>query len=399
MTVINIESPNSAIPPDRFSLFELGFRPFFLLAGLAAVLMIAGWLMMLVNVVDINTYYGPALWHGHEMIFGFTAAVIAGFLLTAVRNWTNVQTLRGPALVCLVLLWLLGRVLVFLPALLPMWLIALVDLAFLPILAVALTLPIVRANKKPQLVFVAILLLMFVANLMLHLDVMGITSGSIEVGMGLALNCVLLIIAIMAGRVLPFFIEKGAPGAKPRKWPGLEKSALALMIIFMLAALMSAETWIMSLVALAAAFVHGLRLWGWHARELWRLPLLWVLLLGYAWLVLGFVLTALVGVGWVAPMLALHAFSAAIAVLIMGMMARVALGHTGRLLQPRGVMAWAFALINLAMLVRVFGPLFIPALENLVVMAAGVLWIVAFTIFVWVYTPLLIRARVDGKPG
>ena len=399
MTVVNIELPSKSIPPDRFSLFELGFRPFFLLAGLAAILLIAGWVLLLISDSVLNNYYGLALWHGHEMVFGFAVAVIAGFLLTAVRNWTNVQTVKGPGLAALVLLWLLGRVVAFFPDMLPAWLIALVDLAFLPLLAVALAIPILRSNKKPQLAFVVVLLLMFGANFMMHLNLLEITASGNEAGMNLAMNCVLLIIVIMAGRVVPFFIEKGAPGATPRKWPWLERLALATMLLFMLGVLFEVNDNVIALLAAIAALVHGLRLWGWHSKHLWQVPLLWVLLLGYAWLVLGFVLTLFVYLGLLTPMLALHAFAAAIGVLCLGMMSRVALGHTGRLLQPAKVMAWAFALINLAMLLRVSGPLFVPALEHLAVMGAAILWIAAFAIFIWIYAPILIRARVDGKPG
>ena len=178
MTLIPIESHNKPIPLDRFSLFELGFRPFFLLAGLAAIALLGWWLLILITGAEFDNYYGLALWHGHEMVFGFAAAVIAGFLLTAVRNWTNLQTLKGPALVGLALLWLAGRLFTLLPALLPMWLIAVVDLAFFPALAVSLAVPIVRANKKPQLILVVLLTLLFVANLLIHLTMLDVRELS-----------------------------------------------------------------------------------------------------------------------------------------------------------------------------------------------------------------------------
>ena len=171
------------------------------------------------------------------------------------------------------------------------------------------------------------------------------------------------------------------------------------MYRLLLAELVQIDARVIAMIAVLAAFVHGARLWGWYSRRVWAVPLLWVLILGYAWLVLGFALQALAQFGWIAAPPALHAFAAAIGVLSLGMMSRVALGHTGRLLQPARVMTWAFASINLAMLLRVFGPLLLPALASFAIVGAGLLWLAAFAIFVWVYWPILIRARVDGRPG
>ncbi|HHJ80008.1 MAG TPA: NnrS family protein, partial [Candidatus Tenderia electrophaga] len=165
MSLINIESLQQPIPQNRFSLFELGFRPFFLAAGVVAVVLMLWWQGLLFAVVDADAYYGDVIWHSHEMIFGFVVAVMAGFLLTAVRNWTKIQTLKGGWLAALVLLWLAGRLLPLFAAILPPWLIAIIDTAFLPLLALCLAIPILRANKRPQLIFVAMLMLMMVANI------------------------------------------------------------------------------------------------------------------------------------------------------------------------------------------------------------------------------------------
>jgi len=399
MALFNINELNNKIPPDRFSLFALGFRPFFLMAGLAAILLMGGWLLLLTPVTGFETYYGPALWHGHEMVFGFAAAVIAGFLLTAARNWTNVETLKGSALAGLVLLWLAGRLFALLPTLLPSWLIAVVDLAFIPLLAVALAMPILRTDKKPQLIFVALLMLMFVANLLVHLVILDIIAISAELGVRLAVNAVLVIIVVMAGRVLPLFIERGAPGSQPRKWPWLEKAAPLSMVALLLVELLQLDPRLIAVVAVVAAIVNGLRLWGWYSHRVWQVPLLWVLVLGYGWLVLGFIMTAAAMLGLIVESFALHAFAAAISVLSLGMMARVALGHTGRLLQPARAMTWAFVLLNIAMFLRVFASLIFPAAVNVLIFFAGFLVSVAFVIFVAVYLPILSKARIDGRPG
>ncbi len=399
MTLINIESLQKPIPSDRFSLFELGFRPFFLAAGIVAVALLLGWLGLLLSVIEADSYYGASVWHSHEMVFGFAVAVIAGFLLTAVRNWTSAQTLKGHMLLALVMLWFTGRLLPLFSTVLPAWLIALVDIAFLPLLALSLAIPIIQAKKRPQLIFVAMLLLMSLGNIMVHAELLGVSEHSAALGINLAINIVVLMIVIMAGRVFPMFTKNGAPGAEPRKWPWLEKSAVVTMTALLIVELLYPQPWLITGLAAIAALVHAARLWGWSSRLVWSVPLLWVLHLGYAWLVLGFAFKALVVTEMIAPVLASHAIAAAIAVLCLGMMSRVALGHTGRPLIPAKAMGWAFALINLAMATRVLVPVFLPGWSAPTTIVSGGLWVAAFVMFVTVYLPILIRARADGQPG
>ncbi|HHJ81065.1 MAG TPA: NnrS family protein [Candidatus Tenderia electrophaga] len=159
------------------------------------------------------------------------------------------------------------------------------------------------------------------------------------------------------------------------------------------------QAWLLTVLACFAALVHGARLWGWYSRLIWSVPLLWVLHLGYAWLVLGLVFKAALITEAVAPVLATHALAAAIAVLCLGMMSRVALGHTGRMLMPAASMGWAFAFINLAMVARVLLPMIVPAWIIPATIASAGLWLLAFALFVHVYWPVLSRARVDGQPG
>ena len=399
MTILNISSPGKQVPPERFSLFELGFRPFFLLAGLAAAVLMMTWVVVMASDAAFDSYYGRVGWHGHEMLFGFAVAVIAGFLLTAARNWTGVQTLKGIGLVGLVVLWLLARLAALFPQVLPLWLIALLDLAFIPVLAVALAVPILKANKKPQLIFVAVLSVMFVANLLVHLQLLGVTSATFDIGITLAMNCVLLIIVIMAGRVVPFFTERGAPGSVQKKWPWVERLAIGSVVALLLLESLVPLPGLVALALGVAAIIHAVRWWGWYSKLIWPVPLLWVLHLGYLWLVLGFALKSMALMGIASDVLALHALAAAISVLCLGMMARVALGHTGRKLEIARLMVWAFALLNIAMVVRVLGPMLVPGMALQVVVFSGVLWALAFSIFLLIYIPILIRARVDGQPG
>lgn len=393
-----ILDPRARLPAGRFALFELGFRPFFLLAGVSTGLSVGFWLWLYLVGADIDTYYGPILWHSHEMLFGFTLAVVAGFLLTAVRNWTGEATPRGRALAGLALLWLAGRLAPFAAAWLPAWSIALVDLAFLPLLALVLAVPLVRRRQTSNLVFLVILLALTLCNLLVHLDVLGLVSGVAQLAVNLAVYIIILLIAIMGGRVIPFFTEKAIPGLKTTTWPLVEHIGIAALVLFiLLKPFVPAGA---ALCALVAGLAHALRIYGWYDRRIWGRPLLWVLHLGYAWLAAGLLLEALTWLHWLPPSLATHALTlGAIGMITLGMMARVALGHTGRPLETATAVVWAFRLLALAVAVRVLLPLIAMQWYPHWVLLAGISWIMAFGLFLWVYWPVLLRPRMDGMPG
>ena len=192
--------------------FALGFRPFFLLSGILAVILVAAWVSAFVGWLSFGSYYGQIGWHSHEMIFGYSCAVIAGFLLTAARNWTERPTASGALLAFLVVLWLAGRILPLFSAALSGWLIALADLAFLPAVTVAIGVPLARKAEKRNLVFLAVLIVLFAANLLVHLDLLGFAPGLARRGVFLGLHLILLLIVIMGGRVIPFFTERALQG-------------------------------------------------------------------------------------------------------------------------------------------------------------------------------------------
>ncbi len=400
MRVFNIEEPHRNAPPSNFALFTLGFRPFFLVAGVTAIILLALWVAAYLAGDVFVTYYGRVGWHGHEMIFGYAVAVIAGFLLTAVRNWTNVQTLAGGSLAALVTLWLAGRVLPFFSNIVPYWFIALVDIAFLPALATALAIPLVRARQTRNLIFVPLLGLMAAANIIVHLQVLGVTDTTAERGIGFAINLIILLIVIIGGRVIPFFTERALVGVTTQRRVVVEGLSIGTVIALALIELLFPDPRLVGMLAVLAAISHGVRLSGWYPARLWSVPMLWVLYLGYTWIITGFALKALAAASLVSPFLALHAFTVGgIGVMTMGMMSRVALGHTGRPLRPARAMVVAFVLINLAAMVRVLFPTAIPAWHTYFIALSGGLWIAAFLIFVETYTPILIRPRVDRQPG
>jgi uncharacterized protein involved in response to NO len=397
--LLNIDDPESGTSTG-IALFNLGFRPFFLLAGIAAVILVPLWIFAYTEGQIRFDYYTPLYWHGHEMLFGYTVAVIAGFLLTAVRNWTDLPTPGGNALAGLVLLWLAGRIAPFAAGLLPHGIIAALDIMFLPVLAVTLAIPLLRKRQTHNLVFLLVLAALTIANVLVHLQLLGLSRDTAKTGLLLAVYLVVVLIAILGGRVIPFFTERGIAGAVTRKWKSVEYLCLGSLVGLILLDLAHAPPLALVVCAVLAAVAHGMRLFGWYQKRIWTVPLLWVLHAGYGWLVTGFILAALASAGVVNPALAIHAFTAgAIGTLTLGMMARVSLGHTGRALRVGPAMTAAFLLVNLAAVTRVFLPAINPGHYIAWLILAAVLWSTAFTVFVIHYSGVLIRPRIDGRPG
>ncbi len=370
----------------------LGFRPFFLLAALHAAVMVWVWLGVFLGGWSLSTQIPPLTWHAHEMLFGFAGAAVAGFLLTAVPNWTGLPTPRGAPLGALAALWVLGRV-----ALLGNWLpgsvAALLDLAFLPTLASALASPLVRARQWKNLVFLPILGLLSLADVLVWAD-------RAQLGLELGLTCILLLVAIIGGRVIPFFIRAALGDYDLRSRPWVEKLAPAWLLLLFVSEQAGLTSGAVAVLYLLGALLHGLRLAGWYDRRLWRVPLLWILFLGYGWLVVGLALKAQ-ALGWgLNPRPALHALTAGcIGSLILGMMARVALGHSGRALKPAPLTVLAFILVTLAAGVRCLGPLLAPTHYTTWLSASATLWSLAYGLYAMVYAPILTTPRADGRPG
>jgi uncharacterized protein involved in response to NO len=380
--------------------FNLGFRPFFLLSGVFAVVLMALWIPAFTGGRALSTYYGQIGWHSHEMIFGYAAGVIAGFLLTSVRNWTGLATATGGSLAALVALWLLGRILPFFSATLPVWLISVVDLAFLPALTANIGVPLARHGEKRNLLFLPLMLGLFAANLLVHLELLGLVAGIARHGIFLGLYLIILLIVIMGGRVIPFFTERALLGVVIKRRPLIEWLAPLTVIAFMLAEILFPNSEVAGALAGLAAIINGIRVVSWYSRRYWQVPLLWVLHLGYGWIVVGFLLKAAACFGLIAPQFTVHALTVGgIGVLTLGMMARVSLGHTARPLRVESSMIIAFILINLATVLRGLLPAIFPLWFSQLVSLSGMLWIAAFLMFVIVYAPILTRPRIDGQPG
>lgn len=379
-------------------LFTLGFRIFFLLASLSALVLLIVWQQFTQGTLTNTTYFANTYWHAHEMLLGYSVAVIAGFLLTAASNWTGKITLQGEGLIGLSLLWLYGRILPFYAGLLPNELIALVDFAFLPALTFVVGRALLQAKNYRNLAFVGLLSLLTLSNAFIHAQMLGLSSTSAAIGVNMALATIVLMILFIAGRVFPFFIERGLKGVIVPRSPMLDYLSVGSAVVFFGLQCSVDSGVLLGLVALIAAALNTWRLVRWSVYRIRFVPLLWILYLGYSWLIVGFVLTALAASNWVSPSLALHAFTlGGIGTLTLGMMARVSLGHTGHPLKASPPIVIAFVLINLAALFRVVMPLTFSAQQDVLFYLATLSWLGAFALFVVVYLPLLTKKRGDEQ--
>jgi len=389
-------------PLHSFALFNLGFRPFFLLACVYSLASIFIWGSFAVYGWSISRLpFSPLHWHAHEMIFGYGMAVAAGFLLTAVRNWTHLETLRDYPLAGLATLWLAARVAGWISPgqVLPMMTL---DLLFDIWLIVAIFRPILRAKQHDQIGIASKIILLTLANLCFYLGVIGVLEHGIVWGLYSGFYFLLALVYSMARRVLPMFIERGVGypvQLKNRAW--VDRSIIYVFVLF----LISDVFWnnVPATAALAALLfaLHMIRLVEWNTHGIWKKPLLWVLYLGYGGATFGFMLKALAPFTSLSPSLALHAFAlGGIGMITAGMMARISLGHTGRDIQRHSrLLAPAFILLFVAYIARVLLPIIAPMYYQLWIGLAQAAWLIAFSMFVWVYAPILVKPRVDGKPG
>jgi uncharacterized protein involved in response to NO len=383
-------------PARRFALWNLGFRPFYLLASAFAALSVALWVAQYAGWLPFAYVRGPA-WHGSEMLFGYTTAVVAGFLFTAVRNWTGLPTPSGSSLAICALLWLAGRVLVATPW---TWAAAVVNAAFPLAVAAGIAVPLVRSGNRRNYFFVALLAGLALAALALHLSYFDVIAWPQRASLQVGLDIVMFIMAVMGGRVIPMFTNNGVRGAQARRSPLVEKAALGGLLLLAVADLVAAPAVILVPLTLALALVHGARLWLWQPWRTLRVPLVWILHAAYGWIVVHLVLRALVVLDVVPDPVAVHALTiGAIGGLTIGMMTRTARGHTGRPLVADRVDLACYVLVMLAAVVRVGGALAAPAAYRATVIAAGGCWSIAFALYALAYWPFLSSARLDGKPG
>lgn len=387
------------------ALFSLGFRPFFLAVGVEGVALTLAWLAMLYGWLPAPAWLDPFSWHGHEMLFGLVGAAIAGFLLTAVPNWTGTPPVAGARLAALAALWLLGRIAMAAAGALPAAAVAVADLAFPAALFVAVAWPIARARQTRQAGVLAVLLVLAGANLAAHLDALGVAPGAARPALRLAIVFVALLILVIGGRITPSFTQNAIvrAGAVPtvRVRPALDRLSLAAALAFALAELLAPRSLATGASAAVAALVTLARMSGWQTRFALGDPLVASLHVGFAWVGAGFAAIALADLGApMPPTVALHALTAgAMGAMILAVMTRVALGHSGRpLVAPRSARI-AYLLVSAGALARVLGPLLAPGAQRAAWTLAGLLWAGAFAAFLAGYAPILLQPRADARPG
>jgi len=383
------------------ALLQQGFRPFFLAAGLWAAGALILWPAMLTGAVALPTAFDPVTWHAHEMLFGFAGATIAGFLLTAVPNWTGRLPLQGLPLAGLAALWLAGRVAVAVSAWTSPPAAAALDLAFLAALLGAVAREILAGRNWRNLPVCLALATLLLANALTHLDALGLAATG-PAGIRLGTAVLVALITLVGGRIVPSFtanwLKKRGETRLPAPFGRFDQATLLLTLAALLAWTMAPAGQLTAVAALAAGLANALRLARWRGHRTLAEPLVAVLHLGYAWIPAGLFLTDIGA--WspdlVPPVAGLHALTAgAIGTMTLAVMTRATLGHTGRALTAgRGTLV-IYACVTLGALFRVVAPI-APDLPMLSLSA--LLWAGAFLLFAAVYGPLLCRADLGRVP-
>ena len=379
----------------RFAIWELGFRPFYLLASVLAALSVPLWALQYSGHLGA-TYLKGSAWHAHEMLFGYTMAVIAGFLFTAVRNWTQRDTPRGGLLAAYVLLWLAGRVLVLTPYALAA---AVVNAAFPLAVAAGIAVPLVASGNRRNYFFIALMAGIAVAALCVHLALMGVIDWPARIGLRVGLDVVLFIVAVVAGRVIPMFTNNGVPGAGARREAWVENLSLGSLLLVALSDVAGLDRGA-ALIAGVASLFHGARLALWNPWKTWRTPLVWILHAAYAWIPVHLALRGLAALSLVPDTLATHALTiGVIGGMTIGMMTRTARGHSGRQLVAGSAEIASYALVMTSAIVRVFGAWLVPQWYVATIAASAACWSAGFAIYAIRYLPILALSRADRIPA
>lgn len=383
-------------------ILRLGFRPLFLAAAGFSIVALITWAGVLTQSWSFEPYGGSYWWHAHEMLFGFVSTVVVGFLLTAVQSWTGVAGVKGARLLFLVLLWLSARILIFFNVGENSWWLGVVDLAFLPTAALFLALPIAKVRQYRNLFFVPILLLMTVSNAYMHYGIYSADSEWLVIGSRAMVILLTALMCVLGGRVFPMFTANGTKTKKVIPWDWLEKVSLGVMVILVMifVFVIPLPRQVLAAVFLIAALAHLLRWARWRFWVTFKTPLVWSLHLAYFYIPLGLALCAFHYMGYLPTFsLPMHVLTVgAMGGMILSMMSRVSLGHTGRAIQATSWDTAAFVLVFLALIFRTVGVQWYTYSEESLLMSA-VLWCAAYGLFLIKYLPMLIKPRPDGRPG
>ena len=386
-------------------LLRLGFRPFFLSGAVFSIIAIILWLLMYKGTINLSPLGGGYWWHIHEMVFGFGTAIIAGFLLTAVQNWTGVRGAQGTTLLVLFLVWLAGRIVLLMPNIFSPILISIIDLSFLPAVAYVLAKPLIAIKQYRNLFFVPLLLLFTFANVEMHLAIYIPDTFNVTFAGYTGVMLVTFLMSVMAGRVTPMFTANGTKTTKATPLPWLDMAAngsLAVIVFsLLLEPMVGFSHQFFGISLIVAGLFQTMRWLRWRPWITLGIPLLWSLHIAIKFIAYGLII---LGASYLIPEVPSNHMWHLLTVggmggLILAMISRVSLGHTGRPLTPPKIMTAAYIFIVLAALVRTFGPLISPEKTSVFIDISGTFWLLAFGIFVITYAPRLMAARKDGRPG
>jgi uncharacterized protein involved in response to NO len=381
---------------DGPALFSYGFRPFFLAAGLWAIVGILLWIPQYMGKLTVPTHLSALDWHTHEMLYGYVAAVIAGFLLTAIPNWTGRLPVNGWPLAALAALWLAGRLAILVSAQLGGLFAAIIDTAFLAALAVVAGREIIAGGNWRNLRVLPVLVVLVLGNVIFHAEVL--LTGAADYGTRIAIAAVILMISLIGGRIVPSFtnnwLSRNNPGRMPVPFSQFDMVALVISAFALVAWIITPMHWLSGVLLVVAGGLQSVRLARWAGDRTVTDRLVLILHIGYAFVPLGFLMIGLaVFIAEVPATAGIHAWTAgAIGLMTVAVMTRATLGHTGQALQAGYATQAAYALLLAAALVRIVAA-FMGSVDLLEF--AGLAWTAAFILFVLLYGPLLAMR----KPG
>jgi len=382
------------------AILSYGFRPFFLLGAIWSALVVAIWLPMLSGSISLPIAFSPLEWHVHELLYGYLPAIAAGFLLTAVPNWTGRLPVTGMPLLALLLVWIAGRLAVLISARIGAPAAAAIDVLFLASLACVIGREIIRGSNRQNLKVLALVALLLVGNVVFHLEAMQ-PHGGPGYGMRIGIATAVLLITVIGGRIVPSFtrnwLVRCGPGTLPAPFGRLDVIAVAAGVVSLAVWTAFPTRLVTAALALAGALMHALRLARWAGHRTIGEPLVLVLHVAYAFVPVGFLLVALSITlpALMMPSGALHAWTAgAIGLMTLAVMTRASLGHTGHPLTATVPVQLIYLAALLAAVTRIIAAFDVARMPLLQASAAG--WVAAFAGFAVVYWPLLARPRSAG---
>ncbi len=373
-----------------------GFRPFFLLGALYSIVILLIWGGFFAGYVLPPSFMINFIsWHGHEMIYGFTMAIVAGFLLTAVANWTGREPARQIHLAGLCALWLVGRVVMNFDLGLPEIAIIVVEGAFILALALSLCIPLLKKWNNRNFVFLVLLSILLACDMTFL-----ITQDSIL--LYVAVMIIVTMISLVGGRIIPAFtvvaIHERGEEAKQTPQEKLDVMVfISLALIILALVFIGQEGAVLAGTAFLSAIIHALRLRRYHTRRILGDPMVWILHVGYGWVVVGLLLVGISALDFIPFVIALHAFTAgAIGSMTLGMMCRLALTHTKRKLNSTKPTVLSFSLLQCAAIMRIFGVSMVPDYTVEWLIGSAALWALSFALYILIYTPIMWNPKPDG---